>query len=161
MAGVAPNMERSTDARRQYIYEQTVRASLIRTNGQLARREKRAYSVIPSPIGDCPAVWKGEAWIDVADIAPVWIATQLAVQAPWALRTFLGTNLKQTGFAITYQRVAEGVWFPATYGTEFQIDALFFYKRTITLNLESSGFQKVTADSTIRYNDDAPSILGR
>jgi hypothetical protein len=64
----------------------------------------------------------------------------------------LGTHLKQIGFAITYKRVAENVWFPATYGTEFQINALFLYKRTITMNLESSGFQKTDATSTVEYD---------
>jgi hypothetical protein len=39
-----------------------------------------------------------------------------------------------------------------TYGTEFQINALFFYKRTIIMNLESSGFQKTDVASTIRYD---------
>jgi hypothetical protein len=259
MAKVAANMEHAMDARRQYVYQQTVRASLIRTNGQLARREKRLYSVIPSPGGtekklvsfqgefrrgqqtltysepvkedqpagldgellqeitenlvndkdsrdgiphslfplrskdlpayvfttkgetevqgrrtyrigfepsrkkgrsesphddsDCAKPWIGEAWIDSAEIAPVPIQTHLAFRVPWAVRTFLGTNLKQTGFAITYQRIAEGVWFPATYGTEFQIDALFFYKRTIALNLESSEFRRTGATSTIQYDD--------
>jgi len=94
----------------------------------------------------------GEAWIDAAELQPVRIDTHLAFKIPWAVRTFLGTNLKQTGFAITYQRVAEGVWFPATYGTEFQIDVLFFYKRTITMNLESTGFQKTDATSKIEYD---------
>ena len=96
--------------------------------------------------------WMGEVWIDQQELQPVRIDTQLAWKVPWAVRTFMGTNLKQLGFAITYKRVAEGVWFPATYGTEFQIDVLFFYKRTISLNLESSGFQKTDAVSTVKYD---------
>jgi hypothetical protein len=260
MARVATNVERTVDARRQYVYQQTVRASLMRTNGQLARGEKRQYWVIPSSTGtekklvsfqgeyrrgkqsftyaepvaehenegidadllqdltedlvndkdsrdgiphnlfplrsvDLPAYaftmkgefehqgrhtyriafepvkkencvrigkeedsdcvngpWMGEAWIDAAELEPVRIDTHLASKIPWAVRTFLGTNLKQIGFAITYKRVAENVWFPATYGTEFQVNALFFYKRTITMNLESSGFQKADATSTVEYD---------
>jgi hypothetical protein len=268
MARVAANVEQAVEARRQYVYQQTVRASLIRANGQLARREKRQYTVVPSSTGtdkklvsfegeyrkgkqsftytapagyqrdegidagllqglteglvdnknsrdgippdlfplrtrDLPAyaftgkgefeyrgrrtyrigfvpvhtdcfhihtgkedegekedcehgLWVGEAWIDAAELQPLRIDTHLASKIPWAVRTFLGTNLKQTGFAITYQRVAEGVWFPATYGTEFQIDVLFFYKRTITMNLESSGFQKTDAASKIEYDLSSP-----
>jgi hypothetical protein len=262
MTQVAANVEKAVDARRQYVYQQTVRASLARTNGQLARREKRQYLVIPSETGtekkllafqgeyrkgkqsvtyqepvkyhqdagidaellqdlteelinaktardgiphnlfplrsvDLPAYaftmkgelqhqgrrtyriafepakksremclhvgkdedndcvntpWMGEAWIDVTELEPVRIDTHLAFKVPWAVRTFLGTNLKQTGFAITYQRIADGVWFPATYGTEFEVDVLFFYKRTIAMNLESSGFQRTDATSTIEYN---------
>ncbi len=262
MAQVAANVEKAVDARRQFVYQQNVRASLMRTNGQLARRERRQYLVIPSPAGtekklvsfqgeyrkgkqsftyqepvkegqsngidsellhdltedlindkkardgiphdlfplrpaDLPAYaftwkgesqyqgrktyriafepsktaremcvhagsdednhcpdtpWMGEALIDAAELQPVRIDTHLAYKIPWAVRTFLGTNLKQLGFAITYQRVAEGVWFPATYGTEFRIDVLFFYKRTIALNLESNGFQKTDATSIVTYD---------
>ena len=65
---------------------------------------------------------------------------------------FLGTNLRQTGFSIAYVRTAENVWFPATYGTEFRVDMLWFYKRTVTLSMESSGFQKTEASSTIEYD---------
>jgi hypothetical protein len=261
MVRVATNVEKAVEARRQYVYQQSVRASLVRTNGQFARREKRQYLVIPSATGtekklvsfqgeyrkgkqsvtyqepltdnqdagidaellqdlteelinakdardgiphnlfplrsvDLPAYaftmkgelqhqgrrtyriafepakktrdmcvhvskdedncvntpWMGEAWIDAAELEPVRIDTHLAFKVPWAVRTFLGTNLKQTGFAITYQRVGDGVWFPATYGTEFQLDVLFFYKRTIAMNLESSGFQKTDATSKIEYD---------
>ena len=51
MVQVAANVEKAVEARRQYVYQQTVRASLARTNGQLARREKRHYLVIPSATG--------------------------------------------------------------------------------------------------------------
>jgi hypothetical protein len=207
MIQVAANVEKAVEARRQYVYQQTVRASLTRTNGQFARREKRQYLVIPSATGtekklvsfqgeyrrgkqsvtyqeplkdrqdagfdaellqdlteelinakdardgiphnlfplrsaDLPAYaftmkgelqhqgrrtyriafepakkakemcvhagadedngcvetpWMGEAWIDAAELEPVRIDTHLAFKVPWAVRTFLGTNLKQTG----------------------------------------------------------------
>ena len=42
-------------------------------------------------------------------------------------------------------------WFPATYGTEFKLNVLFFYKRTIALSLESSDFRRATADTTIEF----------
>jgi len=32
------------------------------------------------------------------------------------------------------------------------VDVLFFYKRTIAMNLESSGFQRTDATSKIEYN---------
>jgi hypothetical protein len=51
MARVAANVEQAVEARRQYVYQQTVRASLIKTNGQLSRRERRQYTVVPSPTG--------------------------------------------------------------------------------------------------------------
>src|SRR5262249_36652317 len=86
--------------------------------------------------------WKGEAWVDAAEFQPVRIVTELATQIPWGVRVFLGTNLRQTGFSITYRRVAENMWFPATYGTEFRLNVLWGYRRTVTLSVESSEFQK-------------------
>jgi hypothetical protein len=63
----------------------------------------------------------------------------------------LGTNLRQTGFNITYHRVAENVWFPVSYGSEFRLDVLFGYKRVVTMALTSSGFQRTSAGSTIHF----------
>ena len=68
-------------------------------------------------------------------VRPLGIDSQLAFKIPWGIRVFLGTNLSQTGFSVNYQRVAENVWFPVTYGTEFRVSVLFRYKRTITLFL--------------------------
>jgi len=96
--------------------------------------------------------WKGEAWIDVEDLQPVRIDTALGKKISWAVRTFLGTNLRQLGFSIAYTRVADGVWFPSAYGTEFHVDVLWFYKRTVTLSLVNSGFRKTEASSTITYD---------
>src|SRR5258707_2878327 len=224
MAKVAATMEKAAEGRRQYVYQQKVRSSLVRTNGQIARRESREYSVIPTVKGtekklvsfrgeyrkgkqtlgysepgfntkgndidgemisdltddlvddkesrdgiphslfplaskdlayykftmkgqtdydgrrayqvpfeparremcvniggkdDCMSrPWKGEAWIDAEEFQPMRIVTELAIQIPWGVRVFLGTNLRQTGFSVTYRRVGENVWFPVSYGTE-------------------------------------------
>ena len=48
MAKVADRMEKSADFRKQYVYHQRIRSSLIRTNGQAARHETREYSVFPT-----------------------------------------------------------------------------------------------------------------
>ena len=96
--------------------------------------------------------WKGEAWIDAEDLQPVRIDTELGRKIPWVVRGLLGTNLKQLGFSVSYMRVADGVWFPSTYGTEFRVDLLWFYKRTITMSLMNSGFQKTDANSTITFD---------
>src|SRR6266496_6383224 len=47
MAKVAANVEKATAERRQYIYDARVRSSLVRSDGQVARREKREYTAIP------------------------------------------------------------------------------------------------------------------
>jgi hypothetical protein len=99
------------------------------------------------------AAWKGEAWIDREELQPVRIETHLAFNIPWGVRVFLGTNLKQTGFSITYIRVAENVWFPATYGTEFWVNVLWGYRRTIILSMESSGFRKTDVSSAIQFSE--------
>ena len=260
MAKLAANFEAATDTRRSYVYQETVRSSLVRANGNMSRKEKREYAVTPSekgtdkkltafegqyrkgkqmlpytepgykykdldidaellneltdelvnekgsrdgipaslfplrtkdlnryrftllgetevqgrrvyrirfdpvkPSGNCIAIpegssddceapdWRGEAWVDAAEFQPVRIFNDLAVKVPWGVRVFLGTNLHQTGFSITYRRVEQNVWFPSTYGAEFKIAVLWGYKRTITLSLESGGFQKTEATSTVRY----------
>ncbi len=262
MTNAAANMERAVDARRQYVYDQKVRAKLIRSDGKLSREEKRAYSAAPGEsrtekklvslegayrdsksgkmvaydqprvkhkgmdidaeliddlIGSlvdskksrdgipaslfplraadlpgyrfhlvetielggrpthriafepvrksfCVAIgddqegacegkqaWKGEALIDAEDQLPAGIQTQLAFKMPWAVKAFLGTNLRQSGFSVSYERVAPGVWFPRSYGTEFRLDVLFGYKRVITLSMDSANFQRTSAESTIEF----------
>ena len=260
MSKVAANVEKAAEARKQYVYQQRVRSSLIRGRGQPSRKEDREYSVFPGEKGtdkklvsfkgeyrkgkamisysepgfkyqdndidgeliedinddlvndkqsrdgiphslfplrskdlpqyrfsmkgeieykgrrtyqilfeplktvhcihigsddkdDCGGqTWKGEAWIDAAELQPVRIDTQLAFSIPWGVRVFLGTNFRQMGFSVTYVRVGENVWFPATYGTEFRFNVLWGYRRTITLAMESSGFQKTDAVSKIEYD---------
>jgi hypothetical protein len=266
MKHVAANFDQATEGRRQFVYKQTVRSSMVRSNGQIERRENREYSVLPTPEGveksltafhgeyrkgknlipynepeakvdggpnrqpeldrellreltdslvnakntrdgvprdlfplgnkelpfykftfkgereirgrrafalafeptgqhpgdfcvhigdDDPCEnerqWKGEAWIDATEFQPIRIETQLARGIPWGVRVFLGTNVRQLGFSLDYQRVAENVWFPGTYGTEFRLDLFWVYKRTITLSLESSDFRKTDAQSTIQF----------
>ena len=96
-------------------------------------------------------IWAGEALIDKADLQPISVITRMAKPLPLLVRTALGTNLHQLGFSITYQRFDPGVYFPVTYGGEFDIRAIFFYKRTYTISLENSAFHRGQADSTITY----------
>lgn len=249
MAKLTANIERASSERSQFLYEQTVRSRMIRTNGKVARQETRKYSVLPAPgttqkklvsldgeihrngaitkytdpetqsggvdidgalinglteqwvddkdsrdgipkslfplgkdavskydfhlletrdwkgrpthhltftpkKGADEAHWKGDLYVDAAEFQPVQIATDLAWRMPFFVRTVFGSNIRQTGFAVSYQRVAENVWIPVSYGSEFRLDVLFGYKRVITMALTSSGFQRATADSTIQF--DAP-----
>lgn len=95
--------------------------------------------------------WKGEIWVDAEDLQPVRITTSLAKEIPWGIRVFMGIDIKQLGFSLSYRRVAPGVWFPATYGTEFHIQAFWAYKRTLTLSMENSDFRKASANSTVQF----------
>jgi hypothetical protein len=95
--------------------------------------------------------WKGEVWVDAEDYQPIRIDTTLAKGIPWGVRVFMGIDIKQLGFSLSYERVAPGVWFPASYGTEFRIVVFWGYKRTITLSMENTDFKKTDAQSTVRF----------
>lgn len=110
----------------------------------------------PEPEQAACRPWKGEVWIDAEEYQPVRIDTQLAKGVPWGVRVFLGSDLRQTGFSLTYQRVAEGVWFPATYGTEFRVVLLWAYKRTITMSMEDTDFRKAGSQSTVTFEQPEP-----
>jgi len=133
---------------------------------------RRTYKILFEPNGkhscvniggdddDCEgASWKGELWIDVEELQPARIFTEQAFRVPWGVKVFLGTNIQRSGFSVSYQRVAENVWFPASYGTEFRFNALWGYRRTVTLSLESSGFQKTDIASKIRY--EGPPVVSK
>lgn len=51
MTKVAANVEKSTDARRQYVYKQSIIGNLVRSNGKIARKENREYQVFPTETG--------------------------------------------------------------------------------------------------------------
>ena len=98
--------------------------------------------------GEC---WAGEALIDTHEYQPVLVTTWLAKSMPMAVQVLLGTNIKHLGFKVAYQKFAEGLWFPVTYGGEFYVRGVFFYKRTIALSVVNSGFQKSDVTSTVSF----------
>ncbi|HWR51023.1 MAG TPA: hypothetical protein VN428_07940 [Bryobacteraceae bacterium] len=98
------------------------------------------------------ASWAGEALIDAAAYEPVLITTWLARGVPMAVRVLLGTNLKHLGFKVAYQQVDDGAWFPVSYGGEFQLKALFFYKRTISISMRNEEFRRADISSYITYD---------
>ncbi len=51
LARLASNQERAVEARRTIVYEQRTLVRMLRTNGKLAREERRHYSVTPTPSG--------------------------------------------------------------------------------------------------------------
>jgi len=97
------------------------------------------------------AAWKGEALIDAVEYQPVSIQSKLAFGIPAAVKVLLGTNIKGLGFSVTYQKFDEGLWFPVSYGGEFDIRAVFFYKRTISINLANSDFRRTDVTSNVAY----------
>jgi hypothetical protein len=95
--------------------------------------------------------WAGEALIDVKEYQPVLVTSWLAKGIPMAVQILLGTNIKHLGFKVTYQKFDEGLWFPVTYGGEFYVRAVFFYKRTMALSVVNSGFQRADITSTVSF----------
>jgi hypothetical protein len=93
--------------------------------------------------------WKGDAYIDAAAFQPVVVSTGMARKIPFAVRTLLGTNLPGLGFTVTYAPLPDGVWLPASFGTEFKVHLLFFYTRDITINVENRDFVKTHVESNI------------
>ena len=84
---------------------------------------------------------------------PVYLTTNFAWKVPLAIRVALGTNVQQVEFALRYEEVEDGVWFPVSYGGEFKIKLLFLYGRTATLSLENSEFRRTRVDSEITFDE--------
>ena len=95
--------------------------------------------------------WKGVALIDAEEYQPIRVTTDLAWKIPRAVKILLGTNITGLGFAISYDRMADGVWFPVSFGGEFEVRGLFLYKRTISVSLANKNFRRVDIHSTLEY----------
>jgi hypothetical protein len=111
------------------------------------------YLIGFSPADSHDITWAGEAWIDVEELRPVRVFTQLSRRLPFAVRTMLGTDLPGVGFNVQYRRVEKDVWFPVSFGCEFRLRAVFFIKRDITMSMEASGFRRTQVDTKVEYNN--------
>ena len=95
--------------------------------------------------------WKGDALIDVAECQPVYVQTSLAFGIPMAVKILLGTNVKGLGFAVSYEKFEDGIRFPVSYGGEFEVRAVFFYKRKISVSMTNAAFRRAHVDSSVTY----------
>jgi hypothetical protein len=100
--------------------------------------------------------WAGEADIDTIDFQPVDVFTKPSRRIPLVIRTFL-LALPGVGFNVEYQRQPDGVWFPSSFGTEFRVRFVMFYRRLYTISLENTGFRHTRVTSKIRYAGPAAS----
>ena len=96
--------------------------------------------------------WKGTALVETEEFEPVEVVTDLAKGIPLAVRILLGTNIHGLGFTVSYQRLADGVWFPAGYGGEFSVRALFFFKAVATVNVKNSEFRRADVNSSVTFS---------
>jgi hypothetical protein len=106
------------------------------------------------PEGEDGSSWKGEALIDAEEYQPVEVTTSLAEKIPLAVKILLGTDIKGLGFSVAYQKFDGGEWFPVSYGGEFEVRGLFFYKRKISVSMRNSDFRKTDVSSTVAYRAD-------
>lgn len=111
---------------------------------------RKAYRIGFRPKDKNDIDWAGEALIDGEDSQPIRVFTKLSRKIPFAVRTFLGTNLPGVGFNVNYRRQADGVWFPSSFGTEFRLRAVLFINRLITVSLENSDFKRTHVESRIK-----------
>jgi hypothetical protein len=118
--------------------------------GQEMQEGRSVYHIGFRPKDKNDISWAGEAYIDAAEFQPVRVFTKLSRRIPFGVRTFLGTDLPGIGFNVVYKRQEDGVWFPATFGTEFRIHALFFINRDVSVSLENSGFQHTHVESKMK-----------
>ncbi len=95
--------------------------------------------------------WSGEALIDRNDYQPVQVSTKLARGVPFVVKTALGTNFHGLGFTVAYRKLEDGVWFPASYGAEFDVRILFVYSRKVSVSLTNTDFKRTSTDTSVTY----------
>jgi hypothetical protein len=104
---------------------------------------RSVYHIAFAPKDEEEPTWAGEAFIDVAEFQPVRVFTRMSRRIPLLVRT-MWFDLPGFGFNVVYKRLEDGVWFPSSFGTEFQMQfgpLFFFNNRDISISLQNSGFE--------------------
>lgn len=130
----------TTKAQEQYVF---------RLKGEERLNGRDVFHLVFVPKEKDDYGWKGDAYVDAQQFEPVLVTTGMARKIPFAVRTFLGTNLPGLGFTVVYAPRPDGVWFPASFSTEFKIRVLFFFRRDIVLNADNREFEKTHVESKI------------
>jgi len=128
----------------------------FRLVGKEEYRGRAVYRVafLPKKMTD-GSDWKGEALIDAEEYQPVMVETEMAEKIPGWVKVVFGTDIKGLGFSVSYKKFDEGVWFPVSYGGEFAVRGLFFYRRNISVAMQNTDFKKTDVKSTLVYATDA------
>jgi len=129
---------------------------LFTMEGKEVYRGRQVYRIrfLPKPHAE-DADWKGEALVDVAECQPVMVSTKFATHIPMAVKVLLGTDIRGLGFAVSYEKFAQGLWFPVSYGGEFHVRAVFFYARNMSISMVNSGFERAKVTSKVAYDTSA------
>ena len=94
--------------------------------------------------------WEGEVLVEKDSFQPVFISSFLEFKMPMAVKVLLGTNIRDLGFKIEYDKFGD-VWFPVKGSGEFKLDAVWFFKRNGSYSMKCYDFQKATAESSITF----------
>jgi hypothetical protein len=122
--------------------------------GQEVQQGRNVYHISFRPKDKSEGAWAGEAYIDAGEFEPVRVLTKLARRIPFMIRALLGIDVPGVGFDVVYQRQPDGVWFPATLGSEFRIRAEFVIGRQVSVSLENSAFEHTHVVSRIQVIGD-------
>lgn len=126
----------------------------FRLEGKRKVGDVEAWRITFQPDADGERAWGGEVLVHPRDFQPLLVTTKLAMKIPTAVKVMFGTDIKQLGFNVTYRKVTDELWFPATYGSEFYLKVLFGYKRNITMNVTNTDFRKASAESSIQFESE-------
>jgi len=121
----------------------------FRLIGEETLKGRAVYHVHFEPRDKHDVDWSGEAFIDKEEFQPVNVFTKLSRKLPFFVRGVLGVDLPGVGFNVQYVRLEQGVWFPETFGTEFEINLFHFYRRTIAMSLKNYDFRKTHVDTKV------------
>ncbi len=116
--------------------------------GRETKNGHDTFHIVFRPKDNSDYDWKGDAWIDARDFQPVVVRTALSHNIPLGVRMLLGTSVPGLGFTVIYAPQG-GVWFPASFGTEFTIRVLFAFHRKIVIDAENRAFERTHVTSTI------------
>jgi hypothetical protein len=142
--GLSPNFFPLTSEEQKY-YRFTL-------EGEEKQRGRPVYRIRFEPDREHDErIWKGEVLVDKDEFQPVLVATKMALNIPLAVRLLFGINIRQVGFSVSYDRFGENVWFPVSYGGEFYVKVLHFYKRTIIVSMVNQDFRRATVASDIQF----------
>ncbi|MBY0505146.1 MAG: hypothetical protein K2X03_14635 [Bryobacteraceae bacterium] len=94
--------------------------------------------------------WEGEVLVEKESFQPVFISSFLEFKMPAAVKILLGTNIRDLGFKMEYDKFGD-VWFPVKGSGEFKVDAVWFFKRNGSYSMKCYDFRKGTADSSITF----------
>jgi hypothetical protein len=116
--------------------------------GQEVEAGRNVYHIAFTPKDKQEVTWAGEAFIDAAEFQPVRVFTKMSGRIPLLVRK-MWFDLPGIGFNVVYKRQEDGVWFPSSFGTEFQMQfgPLFFSNRDISISLKNSGVEHTHAET--------------